>query len=62
MSPTTLWSKELNRMETVYDIKYDKNGFPMFLVYRGNQWLLRSAKHFSPAAPAVYREHFYGTD
>lgn len=32
----------------VYDIKYDKHGYPLFLIYFKNQWLCRSAKFFTP--------------
>ena len=32
----------------VFDIKYDKNGYPKFLVCLGGDWKLISAKHFQP--------------
>lgn len=32
----------------IYDITYDKNGYPKFLFYRNGQWLIESAKHFTP--------------
>lgn len=32
----------------VYDITYDKTGYPHFLVYKDNQWVRMSAKHFRP--------------
>ena len=32
----------------VYDITYDKAGYPHFLVYKDGQWLRMSAKHFRP--------------
>ena len=33
---------------TVFDVKYDQCGYPLFLIHDDNQWLLRSAKHFRP--------------
>lgn len=35
---------------TVYDVRYDSNGFPQFLIYSKDtrEWLLVSAKHFLP--------------
>lgn len=32
----------------VYDITYDKAGYPHFLVYKDGQWLRISAKYFRP--------------
>ena len=32
----------------VYDITYHKTGYPHFLVYKVNQWVRMSAKHFRP--------------
>lgn len=32
----------------VYDISYDKTGYPLFLVYMNGQWKRMSAKHFTP--------------
>ena len=32
----------------VYDISYDKNGYPLFLVYINERWQRLSAKHFIP--------------
>lgn len=32
----------------VYDVSYDSNGYPMFLIYQHGQWLRKSAKHFRP--------------
>lgn len=41
--------KEDNKTFNVYDIRYDAiSGFPQFLIYEGNQWLLKSAKLFKP--------------
>lgn len=32
----------------VYDITYDKAGYPHFLIYKDGHWLRMSAKHFRP--------------
>lgn len=32
----------------VYDITYDKAGYPHFLIYKDGQWVRMSAKHFRP--------------
>lgn len=41
--------KEDNKTFNVYDIKYDViSGYPQFLIYEDNEWLLRSAKLFKP--------------
>lgn len=32
----------------VYDITYDKAGYPHFLIYNDGQWLRMSAKYFRP--------------
>ena len=40
--------KPLGYQMRVYDISYDSNGYPMFLVRIGNQWRRLSAKHFEP--------------
>ena len=37
-----------NKAYTVFDITYDKNGYPHFLIYKDGQWLRVSAKHFRP--------------
>ena len=33
---------------TVYDVRYDSNGYPQFLIYHNGEWRLMSAKHFTP--------------
>ena len=41
--------KEDNKTFNVYNIRYDAiSGFPQFLIYEDNQWLLKSAKFFNP--------------
>lgn len=32
----------------IYDITYDKVGFPLFLTYYNGQWIRKSAKYFRP--------------
>lgn len=32
----------------VFDIAYDSDGFPTFLIYKAGQWIRQSAKHFTP--------------
>ena len=43
-------SKDSNNKSTyeVYDITYDKNGYPHFLIYNNGKWLRLSAKYFKP--------------
>lgn len=41
--------KEDKKTFDIYDIRYDAvTGFPQFLIYEDNQWLLKSAKLFKP--------------
>lgn len=32
----------------VYDITYDNNGYPHFLIYENGEWKRVSAKHYRP--------------
>lgn len=41
-------NKNSNEQYSVYDITYDNNGYPRFLIYKDGQWLRMSAKHFRP--------------
>ena len=41
-----VYKKETDEIVSVYDIKTDSAGCPMFLTYENNQWKYRSAKHF----------------
>lgn len=41
-------NKKTGHIESVYDTRTDKNGFPHFLIYEDNQWKYRSAKHYVP--------------
>ena len=47
-------NKDNNEMYEVYDVTYDKKGYPHFLVYKDGQWLRLSAKHFRPAVLGDY--------
>lgn len=49
-------SKRTGRRFEVYNITYDKSGFPHFLIYKDGQWLTRSAKHFKPVE--LYKSNF----
>lgn len=37
-----------NQLYIVYDVKYDRNGYPQFLVYIKDSWRTISAKNFEP--------------
>lgn len=41
-------NKSNEKNYTVYDITYDKAGYPHFLIYKDGQWLRMSAKYFRP--------------
>ena len=41
-------NKDNGRDYKVYDITYDKAGYPHFLIYKDGQWLRMSAKYFRP--------------
>lgn len=41
-------NKESGKDYQVYDITYDKAGYPHFLIYKDGQWLRISAKYFRP--------------
>lgn len=32
----------------VFDVSYNESGYPLFLIYNGEQWVRVSAKHFVP--------------
>lgn len=44
-------NKNNNEFYEVYDIAYNKNGYPHFLIYRNGEWIRLSAKHFKPYNP-----------
>lgn len=41
-------NKNNNEKYEVFDIAYDKKGYPHFLIYKDNQWIRMSAKYFRP--------------
>ena len=41
-------NKDNGKDYRVYDITYDKAGYPHFLIYKDGQWLRMSAKYFRP--------------
>lgn len=43
-----LINKNNSKGYQVYDITYDKAGYPHFLIYKDGQWLRMSAKYFRP--------------
>lgn len=43
-----LINKDNGKDYKVYDIAYDKAGYPHFLIYKDGQWVRMSAKHFRP--------------
>ena len=44
---------------TVYDIQYDSAGYPHFLIYKDDQWLRVSAKHFLPTTDTKVTKGFW---
>lgn len=44
----TVINKKNNKTYEVFDITYDKAGYPHFLIYKDGQWVRMSAKHFRP--------------
>ena len=51
-----LINKDNDKDYIVYDITYDKAGYPHFLIYKDGQWIRMSAKHFRPYNEEDYRE------
>lgn len=41
-------NKDNNKVYEVYQITYNKSGYPHFLIYKDGQWVRMSAKHFKP--------------
>lgn len=44
----TVINKSNGVIYRVYDVTYDKAGYPHFLIYKDGQWLRISAKYFTP--------------
>ena len=52
--------KETNEVFDVYDIRYDAiSGYPQFLIYEDNQWLMKSAKHYKTFKANTLNEDYY---
>jgi len=51
-------NKDNGEMYEVYDIVYNKAGYPHFLIYKNGEWLRLSAKHFTPFCPLDYESDF----
>ena len=49
-------NKNNNRLYEVFNVTYDKAGYPHFLIYRDGEWVRLSAKHFRPL------ELYYGSN
>lgn len=41
-------NKNNNEIYEVFQITYNKRGYPHFLVYKDGKWMRMSAKHFKP--------------
>ena len=41
-------NKDNNKVYDIFDVTYDKAGYPRFLIYKDGQWIRMSAKHFRP--------------
>lgn len=48
MNQMIVYYKETDEKVTVYDITYDKSGYPHFLIFEDGQWKRVSAKHYEP--------------
>ena len=46
----TVINKDSKEIIDVYDITYNKSGYPIFLIYNDGQWIRMSAKHFAPVS------------
>lgn len=41
-------NKESGKLYDVFDIVYNRAGYPHFLIYKDGQWVRVSAKHYKP--------------
>ena len=41
-------NKNNGQLYEVFDIAYNKAGYPHFLIYKDGEWVRVSAKHFKP--------------
>lgn len=54
----TVVNKKNDEKCQVYDITYDKAGYPHFLIYKDGEWLRLSAKHFRPLSEEDWLKDF----
>lgn len=54
MMAFTVIKKDDNTLYEVYNVSYNKAGYPHFLIYKDGQWLSMSAKHFRPTTLEDY--------
>ena len=40
--------KKSEKIIEIYGVEQDSCGYPKFLIYQNNQWIWRSAKHYTP--------------
>ena len=43
-----LVNKKDDKIYEIYDVTYDKAGYPHFLIYKNGEWVRMSAKYFRP--------------
>lgn len=53
-----LINKDDGKEYKIYDITYDKTGYPHFLIYKDGEWVRMSAKHFRPYNEEDLRKAF----
>jgi hypothetical protein len=46
-----LFYKPTEEYLQIYDVSYDKCGYPLFLVYLNGAWVRKSAKNFMEYSP-----------
>lgn len=51
-------NKDNGEMYEVYNVVYNKAGYPHFLIYKDGEWVRLSAKHFTPFNPLDYESDF----
>ena len=51
-------NKDNGDMYEVYDVVYNKAGYPHFLIYKDGEGIRLSAKHFKPFSPLDYESDF----
>lgn len=52
----TVINKNNGKKYYVFDITYNKRGYAQFLIYKDNQWIRMSAKHFRPYTKEDYEK------